>query len=397
MQIVRRQTPNRLRIVAAAAVLLFLAGCPRSKPSPADGQFARLGEQKRASIARECRTVTDFVFSPNGRRVCYTGWLDGNDAGRAGLWVGDSLVMRVDSVFELGFTNTNEPWFIGMDSGKAFIYYRYARPRAYERITDVRFSDDGNRFAYLTRNGGRQTLVVDNASTRSVINVLDYSLSPSGDRCAWAVSDSADWSVVDGSDTSDIYDWVQGMTFSANGASLAYAALADDEWFVVHDGEELPGFGEQTIEIREVTLNADGRHLAYVVSELDSEESGSYTFVVKDDEEDANVYLDIAGLCFSPDGRELAYVADDGDGQFTAGFGPEGEMYDAVWGLAFNPAGNRLAAVVRLGDEEMVVVDGRELAPYDQIDKVVFSRNSRRVGYGAVRDQEFLWVVSQVW
>jgi len=376
---------------------MLLAGCPRSRVAPPDAQFARVGERKLASIAPECRTVTDFVFSPSGRRVIYTGWLDDGDGIRAGVWVGDSLVMRTDSVFELGFTNSNEPWFVGMDSGRAFIYYRYARPRAYEKITDVQFSDDGDRFAYLTRNGGRQCLVIDNASTRTVLNVLDYCLSPVNDRCAWATNDSADWYVVDGPQTSDIYDWVQGMTFSANGASIAYAALADDEWFAIQDGEELPGFGEQTIEIAEVTLSADGRHLAYVVSELDTEENESYTYAVKDEEEDENVYLDVSGLCFSPDGRELAYVADDGDGQFTAGFGPEGEIYDAVWGLAFNPAGNRLICVARLNDEEMVVVDERALAPYDQVDKVVFSRDGRRVGYGAVRDQNFLWVVNQVW
>lgn len=386
-----------LRSAAAALAFLLLAGCPRPGAVPQEARFARVGERELASIAPECQTVTDFVFSPDGRRVVYTGWLDTGRSIRAGVWVNDSLVMRVDSVFELGFTDASEPWFVGMDSGKAFIYYRYARPRAYERITNVQFSRDGSRFAYLTRNGGRQNLVLDNASSRTVLNVFDYCLGPVGQRCAWATSDSTDWYVVDGSDTSDIYDWVQDMVFSANGASLAYAVLADDEWFVVHDGEELPGFGEQTIEITDVTLGAEGRHLAYAVTELDTEENESYTYVVKDEVEDENVYLDVSDLCFSSDGRELAYVADDGDGQFTAGFGPEGASYDAVWGLAFNPAGNRLACVARLDDEEVVVIDGRELTPCDQVDKVVFSRDGRRVGYGAVRDQDFLWVVSQVW
>ena len=80
--------------------------------------------------------------------------------------------------------------------------------------------------------------------------------------------------------------------------------------------------------------------------ELDTEEDESYTYVVKDEVEDENVYLDVSDLCFAPDGRELAYVVDDGDGQFVAGFGPEGDKYDAVWSLAFNPAGsNRLACV----------------------------------------------------
>ncbi len=375
---------------------LLLAACPRPKPRVTEVQFASAGEHKLASIAQNCQLVTDFVFSPNGKRVIYAGLL-ANQPGRAGVWAGDSLLMAVDTVLELGFSNTSEPYFVGLDSGKAFIYYRYARPRAYEFISDVQFSDDGDRLAYLTRNGGRQSLVLDNSSSRTILNVLDYALNPVSGACAYATTDSADCFVLAGRDTSDIYDWVQSMTFSAGGKSLAYAALADDDWFVVHDGVELPGFGEQTVEITDVTLSADGNHLGYVVTEMDTEEDASFSYVVQDEDASAgDVYLDISDLCFAPDGKDMAYVVDDGDGQFVAGFGPEGDKYDEVWGIAFSPGSNSIAYVVHQDDQEMVVVDQRELSSYDQIDKVSFSRDGRRVGYGAVQDEDFLWVVDQV-
>jgi hypothetical protein len=89
-------------------------------------------------------------------------------------------------------------------------------------------------------------------------------------------------------------------------------------------------------------------------------------------------------------------VADDGDGQFVAGFGPEGDQYDEVWGIAFSPGSNHIAYVVHQDDQELVVVDRRELPSYDQVDKVAFSRDGRHVGFGAVRDEDFLWVVDQV-
>lgn len=383
----------RHRRLALVGILLLCAACPKPRPRVAEDQFARAGEHKLASIAPNCQLVTDFVFSPNGERVVYAGLL-ANNPGRAGVWVGDSFLLAVDTVLELGFSNTSEPYFVGLDSGKAFIYYRYARPRAYELISDVQFSNDGDRLAYLTRNGGRQSLVLDNSSSRTILNVLDYAQNPANGACAYATTDSTDWFVIANHDTSDIYDWVQSMTLSANGASLAYAVLADDDWFVVRNGEELPGFGEQTVEITDVTLSADGNHLGYVVTEMDTEEDASFSYVVQDEDESAgDVYLDISDLCFSPDGRTLAYVADDGDGQFVAGFGSDGPSYDAVWGITFSPGGDAVAYVAHQDDQEMVVVDDRELAGYDQIDKVSFSRDGRRVGYGAVRNQDFFWVV----
>ena len=375
---------------------LLIAACPRPKSRVTEVQFASAGEHKLASIAWNCQLVTDFVFSSNGKRVLYAGLL-ANQPGRAGVWAGDSFLMAVDTVLELGFSNTSEPYFVGLDSGKAFIYYRYARPRAYELISDVQFSNDGDELAYLTRNGGRQSLVLDNSSNRTILNVLDYALNPVSGACAYATTDSGDCFVIAGRDTSDIYDWVQSMTFSASGRSMAYAALADDAWFVVHGGVELPGFGEQAVEITDVTLSADGNHLGYVVTEMDTEEDASFSYVVQDeDESTGDVYLDISDLCFSPDGRTLAYVADDGDGQFVAGFGSEVGKYEEVWGIAFSPGSNHIAWVVHQDDQELVVVDRRELPSYDQIDKVVFSRDGQQVGYGAVRDEDFLWVVDQV-
>jgi hypothetical protein len=379
---------------SAVCGLLLLAACPRPKSRVAEVQFASVGEHKLASIASSCQLVTDFVFSPNGGRVLYTGLL-ADKPDQAGVWVGDSFLMAVDTVLELGFSNSNEPYFIGVDSGKAFIYYRYARPRAYELISDVQFMNGGDEMAYLTRNGGRQTLVIENSERRTTLNVLDYALNPVNGQYAYATSDSADWFVIDGTDTSDIYDWVQNMTFSANGAGLACAVLADEDWFVVHNGEELPGFGEQTVEITDVLLSADGNHLGYVVTEMDTDDEESFSYVVQDEVE-GDVYLDISSLCFSPDGKDLVYVADDGDGQFVSGFGPDGEKYDEVWGIAFSPGSNHIAYAAHQDDQEMVVVDGRELPAYDQVDKVVFSPDGRHVGYGAVRDQGFLWVVDQV-
>lgn len=391
----QRQSWSRYHRPVLVCGLLLLATCSRPKSPVTQAQFASVGEHKLASIAGSCELVTDFVFSPSGGRVLYTGVL-ANNPNQAGVWVGDSFLMAVDTVLELGFSNSNEPYFIGVDSGKAFVYYRYARPRAYEMVSDVQFSNDGDRVTYLTRDGGRQSLVIEDSTRQTIPEVMDYALDQASGRYVYATTDSADWFVVAGGDTSDIYDWVQSMTLSASGTALAYAVLADDDWFVVRNGQELPGFGEQTVDIADVRLSADGRHLGYVVTEMDTDDEQSFSYVVQDEVEGDNVYLDISDLCFSPDGRDLAYVANDGDGQFVRGFGPDGKKYDEIWGIGFSPGGNHIAYAAHLDDQELVVVDRRELPAYDQVDKVEFSPDGSRVGYGAVRDQDFLWVVDQV-
>jgi WD40 repeat protein len=373
-------------------LLLAASSCRQPRAIITDAQFARLGARRVASIAPECSELTDFVFSPGGERVIYTGWISNARSRRVGVWVGDSLLLRADTVFELGFTERNEPYFLGTDSGKAFAYYRYSRPRAYERVAAPSFSRDGSQFAYLTQNGGRQTLVVGDGTTQTVAGVLDYALSPNGTRFAYAARNGDDWIVVEGPDTSDVYDWVEDVVYSRDGSSLAFAALADDEWFAVLNGEELDGFGEPAIELSEVTLSSNGGHVAYAVTEYDEKEDETYEYAVVDGRE-SDIYLDISDLCLAPNGERLAFVADDGDGQFVVTDGSEEAPYDQVWGLTYSPDGSNLAYCARTGDVEFVVVNGNDHAGYAQVDKVKFSRDGRRIGYGAIAGLDFLWIV----
>jgi hypothetical protein len=371
---------------------LLLAACPGPGQKSADTQFAQVGDHRIALVPSNCSEVTDFVFSPDGRRVIYTGFLDDSRTPAVGIWLNDSLMTRADSVFEMGFTETSEPYFLGQEAGKAFIYYRFARPRAYERIVNANFSLDGNCFAYLSINSGRRSLTVTDGVTQAVGNVLDYALCPVGERFAYATHDSADWFVVEGSDTSDIYDWVQGMTYSRDGRTLAYAVLADDEWIPVVNGQELGGYGSAALELNDIALSPDGTHLAFLVTELDSGSDETYMYAVVDDME-SDVYVDASDLKFGPKGGRFGFTGDDGNGRFIVADGIEEPAYDQVWGLAFSPDELKMAYAAGLGQDEFVVVNGRELSAYDQVDRPLFSRDGARVGYGALDGKEFFWVV----
>jgi Tol biopolymer transport system component len=379
--------------VAALILILALSGCGPSGSSASDQAFVRLGARPVAVIVPDCSELTDFAFSPDGQRVIYAGYLVGNDRRRVGVWIDDSLLLAVDSVSELGFTEAGEPYFIASDSGQAFIYYRYARFRAFERITNPVFSPDGKRFACLAYNGGRQSLIVSNRTILTIGDVSAYALDPATDRLAYAVQDSGQRIVVEEGDSSKDYDEVQDLTYSREGSHLAYAASTGGRWVVVADGEELPPAPDDARAISDITFNRDGAHLAYVVSEEDSNNDSASEHTVVD-ENVGEVHAAIADPCFSPDGKHFAYCADDGEGPQVVNGKDVGPAYDDVWGLAYAPDGSRLAYCASKRGQQFAVVHGSEHSPHDALDdKVAFSRNGQRIGYGALDGGQFVWVV----
>ena len=74
-------------LVCAIGTCLLLTGCRRSGNGAADTGLATLGQYHVAAVAIDCTEPTDFVFSLDGRHVIYTGWLNGTDVRRVGVWV----------------------------------------------------------------------------------------------------------------------------------------------------------------------------------------------------------------------------------------------------------------------------------------------------------------------
>jgi WD40 repeat protein len=377
------------------ACLGGLLTCSHSGPRILDSRFSRLGARVVASVPVECQELYDFVFSPNGQHVIFTGRISDGLSRTTGVWVGGQLLMRVDSVSEIGFTEGNEPYFVAQDSQKAFVYYRHARPRAYDQILSVSFSRNGEHLAYLTASAGHLRLVVDDGSTQTVSGAQDFALNPTGDCFAYATRDSDDWRVIENSDTSDVYDWVQNLVYSRDGVTLAYAAYADDEWFVVVNGDEQDRYGDPVLEISDVTLSDDGSRLAYVVTELDEKNDETFQYCVSNGYE-SDVYLAVTSPCLAPTGDQLAFIAEDGAGQFVVTEDEEGTPYDQVWGLSYSPDGASLVYCARDGDEELVVTNDTEHPAHDRVDKMRFSRDGRRVAYGALDDRDFNWVIEEV-
>ncbi len=238
------------------------------------------------------------------------------------------------------------------------------------------------------------------------------------------------------------------LSFSADGAHLAYAAGRGDESVVVLDGNEVTR--ERGLVVPDentgldggigfVQISPDGRRLAYRVMDANrgrswivldgkrskeyqgldigggfSPDSRHYAFFAKPTMNRRVVVLDgVEGqeydapplddarpddLQFSPDGSRLAARMHRDGKQTIVIHGTEGTKYDAVGPVAFSPNGRRHAYPARLGSRLFLVVDGAEGKAYDDLgaDSPRFSPDGRHVACGAVMGRRWRIVVDAV-
>ena len=106
-------------------------------------------------------------------------------------------------------------------------------------------------------------------------------------------------------------------------------------------------------------------------------------FVVLDGKEGPR-YLDIGGLRFSPDGKRLAYVGITEQGSHVVVDGKEGPGYEKVWDIKFFDESKRFLYRARKETRKhVVVVDGKEGPISDRINNFKFCTNDKRFMYVA--------------
>ncbi len=246
------------------------------------------------------------------------------------------------------------------------------------------FGEDGCHIAYVSNDGGKQSVILDGKPGSQ-------------------------------------YEEVEQLVLSANGNHCAYVAKRGDGSFVfVYDGKE----GATCEGIERFFLSPGGNHYAYIASRgnkeyavIDGRQEREYDGIgpkKKDKELSQNPFIKLLwgsppafDLCFSPDERRAAYLARLGDREFMVVDRQEGPKFDFV-GLGtvstegLNAEGNpclqgsapfsanskRVVYVAETkGDERghrkrMVVVDGQVSPEYDNITPVLLSPDGRHIAYG---------------
>jgi Tol biopolymer transport system component len=127
-------------------------------------------------------------------------------------------------------------------------------------------------------------------------------------------------------------------------------------------------------------------------------------------------YRIVEGPIFSPDGKKVAYVAKQENKYFVVVNGKEGKVYDEIIldppQLQFSPDSKKIVYIakkdcieskieyegkeypIKTGCKEVVVVNGEEGKTYDDIETLVFSPDSQKLAYRAIKEKKFLMVVN---
>jgi hypothetical protein len=217
---------------------------------------------------------------------------------------------------------------------------------------------------------------------------LEDVASPDGGRVAWKTPQGRSWQVVvNGEPHGPAFDDVRNLTFSHDGQHIAYAARRDGLWRIVRDGTEQETAYE---DVSGVLFAGDGRRLASTVKQ------GGQWLIVVDGEPVSGPYDEIAMVVFAGDLDQLVHTAKRAKKWVVVVNGREHDLeFDDIEAVFVAQAGKRVAYAARRGAgikaawgraKWHVVVDGAEGPAFGILGGLVMSRDGRRVGYGAIRE-----------
>lgn len=264
--------------------------------------------------------------------------------------------------------------------------------------SQLTYSPDARRVAYIAEKGGKKYVVVDGVPGKKGYNALSGislgTFSPDSKRVAYiAVTYSEKppagnkyFVVIDGEE-GDAYNSAEFVIFSPDSKHVFYKA----DGLLFLDRVQVKG---PAGTVTNPLFSPDSQHLVYMI-----EQSGKRSVVL--DGIPGKQYDRIGAIAFSPDSKHLAYFANIGNVRFLVVDGREERQYETgesrirTWvfnpasPIVFSPDSNHLAYVAgeKYGSpehRELVVLDGKELSQHKvSIDRLVFSPDSNHLAYDA--------------
>jgi hypothetical protein len=193
--------------------------------------------------------------------------------------------------------------------------------------------------------------------------------------------------------------------FSPNSRRIAYVTGID--WNTTYSGgasmvgvDGGPEQGPFRTVAGNIWFSPDSQRIAYVASA--SMEVNERRWVVVVDGKPGKPYFEIASeITFSPDSNHLSYkvYAGPSDGRsFVVLDGTEGSLYSNVSDLVFSADSSRLAYVALKSNikKAFIVVNGVEGKYYDGVSKVAFSPDGKHLVYFAQEGQDWFAVVDGI-
>ncbi len=257
------------------------------------------------------------------------------------------------------------------------------------------FSPIQNRHAYIAAAGPNKMFVVVDGKTGPVFDAIDNLVfSFDGARHAYRAQKGKKQCVVVDGVPGPLYDGIpvnknlKNMTFSPDSKRFAYVGAKDDTCFLVVDNiEQKQGFKL----IEEVIFSPDSAHIYY---KGQAEKIGREAkWCVVSDGEPGPVYDGVSGMNCSFDSKHFAYVAMKDKKMMLVFDGKEGEFHDGVGAPTFSLDSRRFACAYLDKKKWYVEIDGQKGPAFDNLLQFFFSWDSQRYAYMAVKKDKMYCVV----
>jgi Tol biopolymer transport system component len=232
----------------------------------------------------------------------------------------------------------------------------------FDTITNVTFSPNGSRLAYIAEDAGKTHVIIDGKDEPQPdgIRKNSFVFSPDGKHYGYTANVGEKQAVFIDGQKKTAYDGAAPPVFSRDGAHIAYAAAKGKKQVMVIDGVESPEYDSAAMPV----FSPDGSRLAYTAIK------DHQNFVVLDGKPGPG-YDDIGfnAMVFSPDNLHFAYGAKKANHWVLVSDGAEVGTFDAIaeGSPMYSPDSKHLAASVRIGAKRLVIVDNQPGPEYDLI------------------------------
>jgi hypothetical protein len=301
-------------------------------------------------------------------------------------------------------------------SGAVVMFLDGAVLGRYDDVSYPDFSRDGKHLAFMARDNGQMTLVVDGKfSSRfdkpkvkssgvfspfvnGAAMFLYTSLHYLNDGGIFALAEDANgWTVYKEGNAlksylQNVFGGGEYTLFSSKGfedaASIYGGSLAAAEdapvaawwerpqgkgalWHVVVDGRPADSAGWPDFwPSKQPVLSRDGKRVAYAASFASGNGKKSEVYAMVDGVK-YGTYSNVWGIRFTDDGKHFAYAASDGSGgdawSFYLDGKPFGHKYSSAYPLVFSSNGRHVAWHAEKDKKQVLSVDGEDIGTAEEV------------------------------
>jgi hypothetical protein len=255
------------------------------------------------------------------------------------------------------------------------------------------FSDDGHHLAYIVKQGGKVSLMLDGKESQSHKDISRVVFSADCKTVAFKATDEGQQSVVINGKSEKPYERIGTLQFAPDGR-VVYEAMRNNKWFLVSGRDESPDF-DMPFEMP--MISPDGNKMAYIEQHFDTKKSNLIVCNldmkkrIKGKDYDA-----IARIKASKTNSRFAYIVVKNGKQavVSADFPAtdvlsenEGPTFDQILTLDVSDDGAHLAYLARLDKTVLLVKDGVELPfpEHEMRSQTLIAKNGRAFNAGVTR------------